>query len=99
MDLIGNALWIGPAVLLSILAVCSFNQPPTNRSSTTFFLFYFGLFLYNVMLLVLWILVIAAINYLKAVTVTIAGDEFTLAPLGAFALIMLANRLANARAF
>jgi len=49
--------WIVPALLLLIVAWVRFNTPPTNRSGTTFALFYFGVIFYYGLILALWLLV------------------------------------------
>ena len=49
--------WVGPALLLFIAAWSKFNTPPTNRSGTTFALFFFGVIFYYALILALWVLV------------------------------------------
>ena len=49
--------WIVPALLLLVVAWVRFNTPPTNRSGTTFALFYFGVMFYYSLILALWLLV------------------------------------------
>jgi hypothetical protein len=49
--------WIVPALLLLIVAWVRFNSPPTNRSGTTFALFYVGVVFYYGLILALWLLV------------------------------------------
>ncbi len=49
--------WIVPALLLLVVSWVRFNTPPTNRSGTTFALFYFGLTFYYCLILALWLLV------------------------------------------
>jgi hypothetical protein len=49
--------WIVPALLLFVVAWVRFNTPPTNRSGTTFALFYFGVIFYYGLILALWLLV------------------------------------------
>jgi hypothetical protein len=49
--------WIVPALLLLVVAWVRFNTPPTNRSGTTFALFYFGVIFYYGLILALWLLV------------------------------------------
>jgi hypothetical protein len=49
--------WVVPALLLLIVAWVRFNNPPTNRSGTTFALFYFGVIFYYALILALWLLV------------------------------------------
>jgi uncharacterized membrane protein required for colicin V production len=49
----GSALLL----LLFIAAWSKFNTPPTNRSGTTFALFFFGVIFYYALILALWVLV------------------------------------------
>jgi hypothetical protein len=49
--------WVVPALLLFVAAWSKFNTPPTNRSGTTFALFFFGVIFYYALILALWLLV------------------------------------------
>jgi hypothetical protein len=48
--------------MLFVVAWSRFNTPPTNRSSTTFALFSFGLISYYALIVALWLLVIIAVR-------------------------------------
>ena len=61
-QIIQSSGWVVPALLLFAVAWNSFNTPPTNRSGTTFVLFFFGLIFYYALLLALWILVIIGLK-------------------------------------
>jgi hypothetical protein len=54
--------WIVPASLLFVVAWVRFNSPPTNRSGTTFALFFFGVIFYFALILALWLVVAIAIS-------------------------------------
>ena len=54
--------WIIPTVLLLVVAWTRFNSPPTNRSGTTFVLFFFGVLFYYALIVALWLLVIISIS-------------------------------------
>jgi hypothetical protein len=45
-QLIVDGIWFVSTVILFIVAWQNFNEPPTNRSSTTFLLFLFGVTVY-----------------------------------------------------
>ena len=49
--------WVIPGLLLLVVAWNKFNTPPTNRSGTTFALFFFGVIFYYALILALWLLV------------------------------------------
>jgi len=51
-------VWMLPALGLLFASWAYFNSPPTNRTGTTFALFYFGLVIYSTLVFVLWFLVI-----------------------------------------
>jgi hypothetical protein len=53
-----QGLWILSALILFVVASVRFSQPPTNRTGTTFFLFYSGVGFYYALLIGLWLLVI-----------------------------------------
>jgi hypothetical protein len=50
--------WIIPGLLLFFVAWTRFNSPPTNRSGTTFALFFFGVTFYYALIVALWLLII-----------------------------------------
>ena len=54
--------WIFSALLLFIVAWVKFNSPPTNRSGTTFALFFFGVIFYYSMIITLWIIMTIVIT-------------------------------------
>src|SRR5262245_45645489 len=54
--------WIVSALMLIVVACERFNTPPTNRSSTTFALFSFGLIFYYALIVALWLLVTIAVR-------------------------------------
>jgi hypothetical protein len=60
--IVQEGVWIFPALLLFVVAWKRFNSPPTNRSGTTFALFFFGVIFYYALILALWLLVIIAIS-------------------------------------
>jgi hypothetical protein len=54
--------WIVSASLLFIVAWVKFNSPPTNRSGTTFALFFYGVIFYYSMIITLWLIVAIVIS-------------------------------------
>ncbi len=62
VDVPYQIFWLVPAAILLAVAWTRFNQPPTNRSGTTFFLFWCGLIFYFALLVLLWILVAAVLS-------------------------------------
>ena len=52
---LSSSEWIIPAMLLLIVAWVKFNTPPTNRSGTTFALFFSGVIFYYALILALWL--------------------------------------------
>ncbi len=54
--------WIIPTLLLYVVAWARFNSPPTNRSGTTFALFFLGAVFYYALIIALWLLVTIAIS-------------------------------------
>jgi hypothetical protein len=54
--------WIVSAGMLFVYAWVRFNSPPTNRSGTTFALFFFGLIFYAALIVALWLVVIIAVR-------------------------------------
>lgn len=61
-QVIQSSVWIVPALLLFAVAWTRFNTPPTNRSGTTFALFFFGVIFYYALILALWLLVVIAVK-------------------------------------
>jgi hypothetical protein len=68
--------WIISASLPFIVAWVKFNSPPTNRSGTTFALFFFGVIFYYSMILTLWIIM----------TIVVSGGSIGLSYFGKFEL-------------
>jgi len=56
-EIVTKSEWIIAVLALYVVAWTRFNSPPTNRSGTTFALFFFGLTFYFALLIPLWILV------------------------------------------
>jgi hypothetical protein len=54
--------WFAPIFLLFIVAWVRFNTPATNRSGTTFSLFFLGVIFYYALIIALWLLVAIAIG-------------------------------------
>ena len=54
MEILKQGIWAVPGLCLFLAAWQGFNRPPTNRSSTTFALFYFGMLIYFTLLLAIW---------------------------------------------
>jgi hypothetical protein len=54
VEIIKQGIWAVPGLCLFLAAWQGFNRPPTNRSSTTFVLFYFGMLIYFTLLLAIW---------------------------------------------
>src|SRR5262249_57550914 len=54
--------WLISAPVLIAIAWVRFNSPPTNRSGTTFALFYVGLTIYCLLIVALWLLIIVAVS-------------------------------------
>lgn len=61
-QVVAQGVWIVPVFLLFIVAWVRFNSPPTNRSGTTFALFYCGMLFYYAMLVSLWLLVMVMLT-------------------------------------
>jgi hypothetical protein len=57
-----QAIWIVSGLLLFVVAFVRFNRPPTNRTGTTFFLFYTGMFFYYALSVGLWLFVIVLLG-------------------------------------
>lgn len=62
MTPVNQAIWIASGILLFVVAFVRFNRPPTNRTGTTFFLFYTGMFFYYALLIGLWLFVIVVLS-------------------------------------
>jgi hypothetical protein len=93
--------WIVSVGMLFVYGWVRFNSPPTNRSGTTFALFFFGLTFYTALVVALWLVVIVAvrqggISFDKATIWLGAADPKTLgefqpyAPLVAALVIVVA---------
>src|SRR5262249_53077897 len=54
--------WLISAPVLIAIAWVRFNSPPTNRSGTTFVLFFVGLTFYCLLIVALWLLIIVAVS-------------------------------------
>jgi hypothetical protein len=54
--------WIIPALFLYLVAWVRFNSPPTNRSGTTFALFFSGVIFYYALIITLWLVVTISIT-------------------------------------
>jgi hypothetical protein len=71
-------LWIA-AMMLVVYVRVRFNSPPTNRSGTTFALFFSGLMFYCALIMALWIMVIIAVRQgsigLDKATVLLSGAD------------------------
>jgi hypothetical protein len=61
-EIIRYSEWILSASLLFVVAWVKFNSPPTNRSGTTFALFFFGVIFYYSMIIALWLIMTIAIS-------------------------------------
>jgi len=61
-QVVQSSEWIIPALVLALVAWHRFNTPPTNRSGTTFALFYLGLVCYYFLIVSLWVLVIVFLS-------------------------------------
>ncbi|MGE5158097.1 MAG: hypothetical protein ACM3OF_08095 [Gemmatimonas sp.] len=59
---VNQGLWIVSGLLLFVVALIRFNRPPTNRTGTTFLLFYTGVLFYYALLIGLWLLVIIMLS-------------------------------------
>ncbi len=59
---VNQGLWIASGLLLFVVALVRFNRPPTNRTGTTFLLFYTGMLFYYALLIGLWLLVIVLLS-------------------------------------
>lgn len=56
-EVVVNSQWIIAILALYVVAWTRFNSPPTNRSGTTFALFFFGVTFYYALIVALWVLV------------------------------------------
>src|SRR5271170_1506159 len=61
-EIVQRSEWIIPVLLLFVVAWTRFNSPPTNRSGTTFVLFFFGVIFYYALIVALWLLVIIGVS-------------------------------------
>jgi hypothetical protein len=61
-EIVQRSEWIIPILALFVVAWTRFNSPPTNRSGTTFVLFFFGVIFYYALLIALWLMVIIGVN-------------------------------------
>src|SRR5262249_55463537 len=61
-NLVQHIEWLISAPVLIAVAWVRFNSPPTNRSGTTFALFYVGLTIYCLLIVALWLLIIVAVS-------------------------------------
>jgi hypothetical protein len=59
---VNQGMWIASGLLLFVVALVRFNRPPTNRTGTTFLLFYTGMLFYYALLIGLWLLVIVLLS-------------------------------------
>jgi hypothetical protein len=59
---VNQGLWVASGLLLFVVALVRFNRPPTNRTGTTFLLFYTGMLFYYALLIGLWLLVIVLLS-------------------------------------
>jgi hypothetical protein len=73
---LSSSEWVIPALLLFVVAWSKFNTPPTNRSGTTFALFFFGVIFYYALILALWLMVsISGIGFGRFVPLELADAE------------------------
>ena len=56
-EIVTRSEWIIAVLALYVVAWTRFNSPPTNRSGTTFALFFFGVVFYYALIVALWVLV------------------------------------------
>jgi hypothetical protein len=56
-EIVMRGEWIIAVLALSVVAWTRFNSPPTNRSGTTFVLFFSGVIFYYALIVALWLLV------------------------------------------
>jgi hypothetical protein len=91
--------WIALASLLFVVAWVRFNSPPTNRSGTTFAMFFFGVIFYYALIIALWLLLTIAISqgsiglsYLPGVQFKLGGIEQYKAAFFAVLLIVVASQ-------
>jgi hypothetical protein len=62
IEIVQKIEWIIPILSLFVVAWTRFNQPPTNRSGTTFVLFSFGVVFYFALIIALWLVVIIVLS-------------------------------------
>lgn len=68
IEILREGIWTLPGLCLFLVAWQGFSRPPTNRASTTFALFYFGMFIYFCLALGIW-----AFAFLMLKTVGVGG--------------------------
>jgi hypothetical protein len=92
--LISSSEWVIPALLLFLIAWNKFNIP-TNRSGTTFALFFCGVVFYYALILALWLLVsISVIGFGRFVPLALESREqiAQYAPIFAALIIVVASQ-------
>jgi hypothetical protein len=62
LEIVQKIEWIIPVLSLFVVAWNRFNSPPTNRSGTTFVLFFSGVMFYFALIVALWLLVIIVLS-------------------------------------
>ena len=105
--LVQQGEWIISALLLFVVAWNRFNTPPTNRSGTTFALFFSGVIFYYALTIALWILVIIAlrqgsigfdkIGLLANLNLKAQGEMDQYAPIVAALIIVVASQFRQVR--
>jgi hypothetical protein len=98
-ELFSHVTWVAPAFILLVVAWQSFNQPPTNRYSTTFLLFHVGLSLYYVMILVIWAFIVMIANRTGWTIIDIGAEKTNLAPIVGLVLVVMVNQASKTQAF
>jgi hypothetical protein len=99
--------WMLSGFILLVVAWVEFNKPPTNRTNTTFVLFYSGIGFYYALLAALWLLVIlilqgtgAGLNWIGlAISSSLKtnADLHAVVPLIAVLIIAVASRFKSLR--
>jgi hypothetical protein len=95
---VNQGLWIASGLLLFVVALVRFNRPPTNRTGTTFLLFYTGMLFYYALLIGLWLLVIVLLSagsygidgISAAVSQSLKANEWLSPSLPAIGLLVIA---------
>jgi hypothetical protein len=75
-EIVTKSEWIIAVLALYVVAWTRFNSPPTNRSGTTFALFFFGLTFYFALLIPLWLLVMIGL-YQGSIGFDWIGEKLT----------------------